>query len=110
MGGKREIRTYEADEAYNHGGVMTDRCTCATNPNEHEHRYLRPVTVAALIGRPIATVETWRKREVIPQTGERYGERKVCVCCAAELSEKTPVRWVKRARRRRLTAPRRLVA
>lgn len=89
---------------------MSDRCTCATNPNEHDHRFLRPVTVAALIGRPIATVETWRKREVIAQQGERYGERKVCVCCAAEQSGKTAVRWVKRARRVRRTVTRRLVA
>ena len=89
---------------------MTNRCTCATNPNEHEHRFLRPVTVAAVIGRPVATVETWRKREVLPQVGERYGERKVCVCCAADLSRRTAVKWVKRVRRRRVITTRRLVA
>ena len=89
---------------------MSDRCTCATNPNEHDHRFLRPVTVAALIGRPIQTVETWRKRGDIPQTGQRYGERKVCVCCAAEQSEKTSVRWVKRARRRTVSMRRRVAA
>jgi len=89
---------------------MSDRCACATNPNEHEHRFLRPVTVAAAIGRPVATVETWRKREVIPQIGEGYGEGKVCLCCAAEQSDKTPVRWVKRARRRSGRMPRRAAA
>lgn len=89
---------------------MSDRCTCTTNPAEHDHRFLRPVTVAAAIGRPVATIETWRKREAIPSTGDRYGERKVCLCCAAALSTRTAVRWVKRARRRRVTITRRLVA
>lgn len=89
---------------------MSDRCTCATNPNQHDHRFLRPVTVAALIGRPIATVETWRKRGDIPSTGDRYGERKVCVCCAAELHATAPKRWVKRLQRRRVLPTRRLVA
>lgn len=89
---------------------MTDRCDCATNPNEHDHRFLRPVTVAATICRPVATIETWRKRGVIPSIGEQYGDRKVCLCCAAEQSSKTSTRWVKRAHRRRTATPRRLVA
>lgn len=80
------------------------------NEAEHTHRFLRPVAVAALINRPIQTVESWRKRGDIPQTGERYGERKVCVCCAAEQATKTAVRWVKRTRRKRVSISRRLVA
>lgn len=89
---------------------MSDHCGCTTNPNEHDHRFLRPVTVAATIGRPVQTVETWRKRGEIPAVGERYGERKVCLCCAADMDAKTSVRWVKRARRRRVATTRRLVA
>lgn len=89
---------------------MTEPCDCTTNPNPHTHRYLRPVTVAAAIGRPIATVESWRKREAIPSTGQGYGERKVCLCCASALSDKTAVRWVKRNRRRRVTIARRAAA
>lgn len=89
---------------------MTEPCNCTTNPNDHDHRFLRPVTVAAAIGRPIATVETWRKREAIPSIGDGYGERKVCLCCAAAISSRTAVRWVKRSRRRRLTIARRAVA
>lgn len=78
---------------------MTEPCTCTTNPNEHEHRYLRPLTVAALVGRPFQTVDSWRKSGKLPQTGEGYGQRKVCVCCAAQLATSTSVRWVKRTRR-----------
>jgi hypothetical protein len=78
---------------------MSERCNCATNPSEHDHRFLRPVTVAALVGRPIQTVLTWQKRGVVPTEGEQYGQRKVCVCCCAEQATKTPVRWVKRTRR-----------
>lgn len=78
---------------------MSERCTCTTNPAEHDHRFLRPVTVAAAIGRPVQTVLTWQKRGVLPAVGERYGERKVCVCCASALARVTSVRWVKRTRR-----------
>jgi len=78
---------------------MSELCTCTTNPDLHDHLFLRPVTVAATICRPVQTVLTWQKRGAIPSTGEGYGQQKVCVCCAAEQSSKTPVRWVKRSRR-----------
>jgi hypothetical protein len=74
-------------------------CECTTNPNPHEHRYLRPLQVAALVGRPFQTVDSWRKAGKLAQTGEGYGQRKVCVCCAAQLATTTSVRWVKRTRR-----------
>lgn len=75
-------------------------CHCTTNPHPHDHRYLRPTTVAAVINRPWQTVDSWRKRGTIPSAGEGYGQAKVCVCCAAAHAETTSVRWVKRARRR----------
>jgi hypothetical protein len=85
-----------------------DRCNCTTNPNPHDHRYLRPLAVAALIGRPFQTVDSWRKRGQLPSTGSGYGQVKVCVCCAAGLGATTSVRWVKRARRRTGRVPRRV--
>ena len=79
---------------------MTDPCACATNPNPHQHRYLRPVTVAAVIQRPIKTVDTWARGDRLPTVGRgQYGQLKVCVCCAAQLASTTSVRWVKRTRR-----------
>lgn len=78
---------------------MSERCTCATNPAVHDHRFLRPVTVAALVGRPVQTVLTWQKRGTVATSGEGYGQRKVCVCCSADMARNTPVRWVKRTRR-----------
>lgn len=78
---------------------MTDTCACPTNPEPHDHRYLRPHTVAALVGRPFQTIDSWRKSGKLPQAGEGYGQRTVCVCCAASLATTTTVRWVKRARR-----------
>jgi hypothetical protein len=90
---------------------MSDRCTCTTNPNEHDHRFLRPVTVAALIGRPFKTIESWYLQGKLPSIGAgQYGGRKVCVCCAAELATTTAVRWVKRTRRVVRSNRRRLVA
>jgi hypothetical protein len=91
-------------------GPLTDTCTCSMNPEPHEHRYLRPLTVAALVGRPFQTVDSWRKSGKLPQTGEGYGQRRVCVCCAARLAETSPVRWVKRARRRTRIVSRRAAA
>lgn len=78
---------------------MTESCTCTTNPKPHTHNFLRPLTVAALVGRPFQTVDNWRKAEKLAQAGEGYGQRKVCVCCAAQLATTTSVRWVKRTRR-----------
>lgn len=92
------------------GEPMTDTCACPTNPDQHEHRYLRPLMVAALVNRPFQTVDSWRKSGRLPQTGEGYGQRKVCVCCAAGLATTTPVRWVKRARRRTGSVRRRVAA
>lgn len=89
---------------------MTEPCTCTTNPNPHEHRFLRPLQVAALVGRPFQTVDSWRKSGKLPQSGEGYGQRKVCVCCAAMLATTTSVRWVKRARRRTGRQSRRVAA
>lgn len=79
---------------------MTEPCDCTTNPNPHTHNYLRPLTVAAAIGRPFKTVDSWRRRGEIASTGSGYGQLKVCVCCAAEQDTKTSVRWVKRNARR----------
>lgn len=90
---------------------MTDRCTCATNPNEHDHRYLRLHQVAALIGRPLKTVDSWYRRGDLPVIGKgQYGQLKACVCCAAQLATTTSVRWVKRTRRVVRSNRRRLAA
>lgn len=86
-------------------------CTCTTNPSEHEHRMLRPLTVAALVGRPFKTVESWYLSGALPHVGRgQRGQLKVCVCCAAQLATSTSVRWVKRARRRTGRASRRVAA
>jgi hypothetical protein len=90
---------------------MSDRCTCATNPNEHDHRFLRPQQVAAIIGRPLKTVDSWWRRGDLPAIGRgQYGQLKVCVCCAAHLATTTSVRWVKRTRRVVRSNRRRLAA
>lgn len=87
---------------------MGERCDCTTNPNEHDHRFLRPVTVAAAVGRPIATIETWRKSGKLATTGKGRGQVKVCSCCAAQLHTTTSKRWVKTLRRRRVVPAQRL--
>ena len=90
---------------------MSDRCTCATNPNEHDHNYHRPHMVAAIIGRPLKTVDSWRRGGRLPMIGEgQYGQLKVCVCCAAQLATTTSVRWVKRTKRVIRSNRRRLAA
>jgi len=89
---------------------LSHACHCPMNPEPHEHRYLRPLTVAALVGRPFQTVDSWRKRGQLPSVSNGYGTTKVCVCCAAGLATTTPVRWVKRARRRTSTVRRRVAA
>ena len=78
---------------------MTDTCNCATNPNAHVHRMLRPQQVAPLIGRPFHTVDTWRKRGQLASTGVGYGQTRVCLCCAAELAVGAEVRWEDKVRK-----------
>lgn len=75
-------------------------CTCTTNLKPHQHNYVRPVFVAEAIGRPFHTVDSWRKRGVLPSISEGYGQTRVCSCCAAELHERASTRWVKRVARR----------
>lgn len=90
---------------------MRDRCTCTMNPAEHQHRFLRPYQVAALVGRPFKTVEAWYRSGAAPSVGRgEYGALKVCVCCCAQLATQTSVRWVKRARRGGYKRPRRAAA
>jgi hypothetical protein len=89
---------------------LTTTCHCTTNPNPHEHSYLRPLTVAALVNRPFQTVDSWRKRGDLASVSGGYGQTKVCVCCAAQLSQTTAVRWVKRTRRHVRGLPRRRAA
>jgi hypothetical protein len=81
-------------------GHALTACKCTTNPNPHEHNYLRPLIVAEAIGRPLATVESWRKRGDLPSISAGYGQTKVCACCAVELDGNASVRWEKRVRRR----------
>lgn len=76
---------------------MSDVCHCATNPNPHVHRMLRPQQVAPLIGRPFHTVDSWRKGGKLHSTGSGYGQTRVCVCCAADLSTGARVKWADRA-------------
>jgi hypothetical protein len=79
---------------------LTTTCHCTTNPNEHQHNYLRTHAVAKAIVRPFHTVDTWRKRGILPSISEGYGQTKVCLCCAAELSGNASVRWERRVARR----------
>lgn len=90
---------------------MSKRCTCTTNPDVHDHRFLRPATVAALVGRPVKTVEFWYRDGKAAYVGRgQYGALRVCVCCCAALATTTSVRWVKRARRGGVKRPRRVAA
>jgi hypothetical protein len=84
----------------NRGHAVTESCNCTTNPNEHEHNYVRTDAASRAIGRPFHTVDSWRKRGVLPSVSEGYGQTKVCLCCAAELSGNASVRWERRVARR----------
>lgn len=81
------------------------------NPAEHQHRFLRPYAVAALVGRPVKTIEFWYRDGKAAHVGRgEYGALRVCVCCCASLATTTSVRWVKRAQRGGVKRTRRVAA
>lgn len=58
MGGKREIRTYEADEAYNHGGPVTEPLPTYTD-DEAFRRHLHPADAFRAFAIPSGTIRAW---------------------------------------------------
>ena len=80
-------------------------CPCTVNSAPHLCRFVRVRDAAALIGRPLHTVDSWRKRGQVPSRTGDAGKFQVCVCCAAATSSAAANRWEPRARRAVLPQP-----